>query len=366
MKISVFGLTISSSWGNGHATPWRAILRALARRGCQVTFYEKDVEFYALRRDLASPEYCRLVFYQDWDTIRTTAVAEARSADAVIVTSYCPEGARIADEVLELGRPLRVYYDMDTPVTLKSLAAGPVDYLRRSQMAQFDLYLSFVGGPLLRALEEEYGVRRARPLYGCVDPATYRRVASLGEFECDLSYMGTYAPDRQEKLDALFLEPARRLPERQFVLAGTLYPWQWVWPENVRRFDHIGPREHPAFYSSSRMTLNLTRGEMARWGYCPSGRFFEAAACGTPLLSDRWNGLETFFTAGEEIWVVDSAAEVQAALGAADSDLHRVAGRARERTLQEHSGDTRAEQLLGYFEERAPGEGVHRSLELAS
>ena len=338
MKITLFGLTISSSWGNGHATPYRALLRALHRRGHEVVFFEKDVEYYALRRDFTSCQYCDLRLYEAWDTARSDALACAAESDAVIVGSFCPEGARVSDEVLSLQRPLKVYYDLDTPVTLARLERAELEHLRRDQISCFDLYLSFTGGRVLSILEQEWGAQMARPLYGCVDPDAYVRTEPSDDFRCDLSYMGTYSPDRQHLLDELFLAPARSLPDKSFILAGTLYPWSWQWPGNVRRFDHIAPRDHAALYSSSRLTLNITRAEMARYGYCPSGRFFEAAACGTPIVTDWWEGLETFFER-DQLIVCTSTAEVLSALASSKTDLQRIAGRARTRTLDEHTGE---------------------------
>lgn len=351
MKLTVFGLTVSSSWGNGHATPYRAIFRALHRRGHKVVFFEKDVDYYALRRDFILCDYCDLIFYREWSQVRERALREASSSDVVLTASYCPQGARINDEILTLDGPLRVFYDLDTPITLAKLEDGDLDYLRREQLAAFDLVLSFTGGPILKELEHRWRARMARPLYGCVDPEVHQRVAARDEYRCDLSYMGTYAADRQEKLDSLFLEPARRMTTRQFVLAGSMYPWEWQWPENVQRFEHVAPGKHPALYSSSRMTLNITRDGMARYGYCPSGRFFEAAACGTPLVTDTWEGLETFFTPAEELFTAATADDVTAALESSDEELQRIASRARERTLDEHTGDRRAEQMLASFEE---------------
>jgi spore maturation protein CgeB len=366
VKIVVFGLTISSSWGNGHATPYRAILRALGKMGHQIHFFEKDVEYYRSRRDFDACAYCRLTFYDEWRNIRRHALEEARSADVVITASYLPEGRRINDEVLDLGRPLRVFYDLDTPITLRHLEDGDVDYLGRKQIAAFDLVLSFVGGSALAELERKHGARMARPLYGCVDPDGYRRIDPSPEFTCDLSYMGTYAHDREQKMDELFLEPARRHPERQFVLAGSMYPWEqdWRerdWPENVLRVDHVPPEAHPRFYSSSRLTLNVTRGQMAANGWCPSGRFFEAAACGTPVISDWWEGLDWFFDVVHDIRVVTCAEHVENALALSDHDLRLLAAHARQRTLNEHTGQARARQLLLYLEEARARTASHGS-----
>lgn len=267
-----------------------------------------------------------------------------------MTASYCPEGSLINEEVLQLGRPLRVFYDLDTPITLKNLSGGDLDYLRKDQLPAFDLVLSWTGGASLVELEERWHAQLALPLFGCVDPDVYQRVSPDQRFESALSYMGTYAADRQQKVDDFFLEPARRREDMQFVLAGTLYPGQWQWPANVHRFDHVSPQEHSALYSSSRLTLNLTREDMASTGWCPSGRLFEAAACGTPIVSDWWEGLDHFFLPGEEIVVATSAYDVMDALAMSAKSLQMMAARARERTLQENSGEQRAEQLLAYFE----------------
>src|SRR3954471_21097641 len=355
MKIVIFGLTLSSSWGNGHATPYRALLRGLHRLGHEVTFYEKDVEYYYWRRDFREVDYCELVLYLEWEDVRQRALADAAEADAVIIGSFCPEGARIADEVLALAKPLKIFYDLDTPVTLKELARGDLDYVRRDQLPAYDLVLSFTGGAVLEQLESSWGARVARPLYGCVDPNVYHRVAPSADFTCGLSYMGTHSRDREQKLRELFLDVAEQNPSDEFLLAGTMYPAEWKFPANVRRVDHVAPTRHAEFYSSCRATLNLTRGDMAANGWCPSGRFFEAAACGTPLFSDSFLGLEDFFTDGEELRIVRSTEDVLAAMSLSDSELRQMARRARERTLEQHAGLRRAQELTEYLEQlRAP------------
>ena len=365
MKITVFGLTLSSSWGNGHATPYRAIIRALARLGHQVHFFEKDVPYYSSRRDFDSCNYCELTLYSDWANVRSRALSAAADSDVVITASFLPEGRLINDEILDMSGPLHVFYDLDTPVTLNNLGHGTVEYLDAAQIPEFDLVLSFTGGKALTALEDEYRARMVRPLYGCVDPDDYSRVAPTAEFRCDLSYMGTYSPDRQAKVDELLLEPSRRHPDKLFLLAGSLYPWNWEWPENVRRMEHVAPADHSRFYSSSRLTLNITRGEMAANGWCPSGRFFEAAACGTPLITDRWEGLDSFFDPQSQLLVVTSAEDVEAALNSPDDELQSMAARARQRTLDEHTGDVRARQLLQYIDEARSSASASMKKEVA-
>jgi spore maturation protein CgeB len=363
VKITIFGLTISSSWGNGHATPYRAILKALHRRGHRIHFYEKDVAYYAAHRDLARPNFCELHLYSDWREVRGDALCQAEDSDVVLCASFCPEGAQIVDEALDIEGPLKAFYDLDTPVTLSKLERGETEYLRPDQIPEFDLYLSFTGGATLEKLTNRWEARLAVPLYGCVDAALHKRVASRPEFACDLSYMGTYAADRQRKLEELFLEPSHRLAERSFVLAGSLYPWQWQWPQNVRRIEHVTPADHSALYSSSRLTLNITRSEMARWGYCPSGRFFEAAACRTPILTDWFEGLDSFFDVGDypELLVANSSEDAIAAINLPDSELQKIAARARERTLSEHTGERRAEQLIAALEQAGSHPSQSRS-----
>jgi len=346
MKITIFGLTISSSWGNGHATPYRAMVKALSRLGHQVHFFEKDVPYYARHRDLLSSPFCELHLYSDWQSVRYSALEAAAQSDAVICASYCPGGARIIDEVLDLARPVKLFYDLDTPVTIGALERGQVEYVRSEQIPEFDLYLSFTGGGTLEELMSRWGAPLALPLYGCVDPDVHFRTDVPAEYRCDFSYMGTYAADRQQKLEALFLEPARQTPSKRFVLAGSMYPWTWQWPENVKRFEHVSPSDHAALYSSARLTLNITRTEMARWGYCPSGRFFEAAACGTPIVTDWFEGLDHFFDCQRELMVVSTAEHVMHALSLPDSELQEMAAMARQRTLEEHSGDQRARELI--------------------
>ena len=357
----MFGLTLSSSWGNGHATPYRALIRALNRLGHRVTFYEKDVEYYALRRDFRTVPWCELVLYQNWEEVRAQALNRADTSDVVITASYCPGGARVNDDVLELSRPLHVFYDLDTPITLKGLRERELDYVRRDQLPAFELVLSWTGGAALKQLESEFGVRMARPLFGCVDPDDYKPTTADERFQCALSYMGTHAADRQAKLDSLFLEPARQMPNEQFLLAGTLYPWSWQWPQNVRRFDHVAPADHPALYGSARLTLNLTRAEMAASGYCPSGRLFEAAACGAAVVSDWFDGLDSFFTPGDEIVLAQSSTDVIAAVRRDRAELAQIGRAARVRTLDEHTGMHRAQQMLTYFNQASGAQLSARS-----
>lgn len=347
MRVVIFGLTVSSSWGNGHATLWRSLIKAMLRRGYNVTFFEKDVPYYASTRDLWTlPEGGTLRLYEDFGAIREEASRAVREADLALVTSYCPDGVEASQMVLEAGRGVRAFYDMDTPVTLDALGAGAeVEYLPAEGLGGFELVLSYTGGRALEELRTRLGARAVAPLYGSVDPETHHPVAAAEAFRSELSYLGTYAEDRQAALTRLFLEPAGRLPEKRFLIGGAQYPDGFPWTANIAFTGHLEPGQHPAFFCSGRATLNVTRRAMAAYGYCPSGRLFEAAACGVTLLSDRWAGLSQFFTPGEEILLADTAEEVLGTLCLSDVELRRVSEAARERVLREHTADCRVRDL---------------------
>jgi spore maturation protein CgeB len=349
VKIVVFGLSVTSSWGNGHATTFRALLAALHRRKHRVTFFEKDEEWYASNRDLPRPDFCDVHLFRDWRSILPSVRRELSDCDVAVLGSFFPEGIRAAQEVASASRPVKAFYDIDTPITLNKLREGGAEYLKPQQIPAFDLYLSFTAGPILEQLQREFGARRALPLYCSFEPEDYYPRRIFRRYECDLSYMGTYAADRQEKLDELLTRPAEQLPNHRFILAGPQYPSQLRWPKNVRRIRHLSPRWHPHFYSSSRLTLNLTRKGMVEWGYSPSVRLFEAAGCGCPIISDSWPGLETIFTIGEEVLVAERAQDVTEVLDHGDdSQLRKMGARARERVLEEHSSARRAEQFESY------------------
>jgi spore maturation protein CgeB len=343
VKLVIFGLTISSSWGNGHATLWRGLCRALAARGHDVTFFEHDVPYYASHRDMTNPVGCHLFLYPSWDDVRGAAEAALADADVGMVTSYCPDGRQACDLVLG-SQLMRVFYDLDTGVTLARLKGGEqVSYLPEDGLGDFDLVLSYTGGRALEELRTRLGARHVAPLYGSVDPEAHRPSPASDDLpRGHLSYLGTYAADRQQRLEELFIEPARRRPDRRFVIGGSQYPPDFPWTQNIYYVSHMPPPQHPAFYGSSVMTLNVTRGPMADFGYCPSGRLFEAAACGTPILSDTWEGLESFFEPGREILVARTTDEALAALEVPNEELERLSRAARERTLAEHTADCRA------------------------
>lgn len=346
MKLVIFGLSISSSWGNGHATLWRGLCRALTSRGHKVVFFERDVPYYAAHRDASDPGSVEMILYSEWADAVPLARKNLLDADVGMVTSYCPDGVAASDLVLSSSVAVRAFYDLDTPVTLEQLMNGkPVAYLGPRGLRDFDFVLSYTGGAALDELRVHLGARRVAPLYGSVDPDSHRPVRSNPRYSAALSYLGTYAEDRQSMLEQFFVEPARRLPQKKFLIGGSLYPWTFPWTGNIFYINHLPPAEHPAFYCSSTVTLNVTRGAMARMGYCPSGRLFEAAACQVPIITDEWEGISEFFEPGREILVARGTEDVINALAMSPDALAKISRAARERCLSDHTAAHRAIEL---------------------
>lgn len=344
MKIVFLGLSITSSWGNGHATNYRALVRELSRRGHDVLFCERDVPWYAAQRDLPEPPWGRTSLYGSLDDLAERHGEDVAGADLLVVGSYVPDGVAVAEWALDLAGGATAFYDIDTPVTLGKLRRGDHEYLTPELIGRYDLYLSFTGGPTLEVLERELGARHAVFFPCLVDPEAYPPLDAPARW--DLGYLGTYSEDRQPALERLLLEPAARLPKASFVVAGPRYPEAIEWPENVARIEHLAPGDHPSFYASQRFTLNVTREEMRAAGWSPSVRLFEAAACGVPVISDRWPGLDSIFRVGEEILVADSADEAVAFLTEVEeAERREIAARARRRVLAEHTAERRCDAL---------------------
>ena len=344
MNIAILGLSITSSWGNGHATTYRALVRALAARGHDVLFLERNAPWYAENRDLPAPPYCRTHLYESREDLEGRFAAEIRDADLVIVGSFVPEGAAVGDAVLRLARGVTAFYDIDTPVTLARIDRG-LDYLEPRQVPRYDLYLSFTGGPTLDLLHERYGSPRPRALYCSVDPDHYRPDPTVAP-DLDLGYLGTFSEDRQPVLNRLLLGAAYRWPAGRFAVAGPQYPATVVWPDNVERTEHLDPSMHRRFYARQRYTLNVTRRDMVRAGYSPSVRLFEAAACATPVISDVWPGIDQFFTPSAEILLSRSPKQTLEYLrDIPEAERLEIGRRARARVLQFHTAGRRAEEL---------------------
>ncbi len=367
MRIVVLGLSITSSWGNGHATTYRALIKALDRAGHDVLFLERDLPWYADNRDMPRPPFGETTLYRSLEELQDRHADDVRRADLVIVGSYVPDGIAVGRLVLSTAQGLTAFYDIDTPVTLEALERGDCAYLAPELIARYDLYLSFTGGRTLELLRRRYGSPMARPLYCSVDPELYGPIEA--EPRWDLGYLGTYSDDRQPTLERLLLAPARRAPDLRFIVAGPQYPDSIAWPPNVEREIHLSPREHPAFYGAQRWTLNVTRAAMVRAGWSPSVRLFEAAACAVPVISDAWEGLDALFRPHArgsaepgEIVIASSSEEVLSFLRETDDDLRRRIGRAaRARVLAQHTADVRASQLEGWVRERRDEKAAERA-----
>lgn len=348
LKIVCIGLSITSSWGNGHATTYRGLVRELVKRGHDVLFLERDVPYYASNRDLAQPPYGVTHLYGGLDELRDRFARDVREADAVIVGSYVPDGVLVGDWVLDVARGVRAFYDIDTPITLEQLARGEAKYLTLEQIPRYDLYLSFTTGPLIGRLRSELHAARVEPLCCSADEESYFPETLPRRW--DLGYLGTYSDDRQPALERLLIEPARAWSDGRFVVAGPQYPRSLELPPNVERREHVPPPEHRAFYNSQELTLNITRGAMLQAGYSPSIRLFEAGACGVPIISDRWTGLEEFFVPGRELFVAESGSDVLDILRRTSPEERRAVGeRGRARVLAEHTAAHRAQALEGYL-----------------
>jgi spore maturation protein CgeB len=352
LRIVVIGLSITSSWGNGHATTYRSLLRELAERGHDITFVERDVPWYAQHRDVTDVPYARIALYATLDELRDRFTAAVRDADLVIVGSYVPDGIAVGDWVTRTARGATAFYDIDTPVTLAAIDAGSCEYLSRDLIPRYAMYLSFTGGPTLDRLELELGSPRALPLYCSVDPAVYG--PELRPVRWDLGYMGTYCDDRQPALQRLLIEPARREPARRFAVAGPQYPASVEWGPNIERLEHLPPDRHRAFYNEMAFTLNVTRQHMRAAGWSPSVRLFEAAACGVPIISDAWDGIEELFEPDHEILIAHDAEDVVRYLNdLGEGERRAIGARACARVRGSHTAAHRAADLERYVRELA-------------
>ena len=339
MNICILGLSITSSWGNGHATTFRALVKQLYLQGHEVTFFERDVPWYASQRDLPQPPYCKLVLYKDLEELTANYTPFIAQADLVMVGSYVPEGVAVARWVFSFASGIKAFYDIDTPVTLAKIEREDYEYLHPDDIALFDLYLSFTGGPILSLLMQKYGSPMAKPLYCSVDTELYFPTKTPKIY--DLAYLGTYSIDRQAPLDKLLT-----------AVMGPQYPEHITWPKNVIRKEHLAPSQHNLFYNQQRFTLNITRSDMVKWGYAPSVRLFEAAAAGTPIISDYWEGLDSFFALNDEILIAQNAQDTLSyLLDMSDSKRLDIAHRALQKVLKNHSSAVRAKELISYTQE---------------
>ena len=350
INITILGLSITSSWGNGHATTFRGLIRELNKNGHKVTFLERDVPWYASNRDLPEPAFCKTILYKDLDELKSNHEALVGEADLVIVGSFVPEGVAVGEWVVEIADGITAFYDIDTPVTLTKIENDNFEYLHPDLIRKYQIYLSFTGGPTLKTLQKFYGSPMARPFYCSFDPELY--FPEEVQKKWDLGYLGTYSVDRQKPLEDLMLTAAMNLPEKKFSVAGSQYPEDIQWPTNVDRIEHLPPSEHRLYYNQQKFTMNITRADMIKAGYSPSVRLFEAAACATPIISDYWDGIESLFEIDTEILISRSSEETISYLSTLTNvDVKAIGERAREKVLKEHTAAHRAIELENYYNE---------------
>lgn len=350
MKFVIIGLSVTSSWGNGHATTYRALLKELSALGHDILFLEKDVPYYAGNRDMPKPEFCRLGLYKTNEELKEGYAAEVANADVVIVGSYVQQGVEVGNWAIDTAKGITAFYDIDTPVTLAKLERKDYEYIDREIISRYDIFLSFCGGPILDLLENRYGSPMARPLFCSVDPDLY--YPEEKEKKWQMGYLGTYSTDRQPTVDELLVKTATDLAEAEFVVAGPQYPKDIKWPQNVERTEHLPPAEHRSFYNSQKYTLNVTREDMIKAGYSPSVRLFEAAACGVPIISDYWDGIDSIFEIDKEILIAKTSSQVQEYfMNIDEAERKKIGESARQKVLKYHTAKARAKELENYVKE---------------
>ncbi len=354
LDLVIIGRSILSSYSNPAADLYRGLINELAHHGHRTTFLEPYDFAGIAHRDMLRSPYCEVWTYGDIDTLFEEYLPAIQSADVVMLGTGLAETNRIADWICQEARGLTIYYDTDLGQTAANLADGCThcNSLSRESIRSFHLYLSTTGGGALEALAAEYEIRCARPLYESIDPFSYYRMDMDKTY--DLGFMGNFRRDRRELLDALLLGPARTTPNRQFVLAGDNYPRSLKWPQNLTYLEHLPGTNHVDFYNRQSCNLILGRTDRKLLGYTPSRQLLAAAACGVPILTQDWSGLDSFFADKQDVFCVEDERDVLDILyGTDDSVRRKVGNAARQRVLAEHTTAQRAQQLLSYWDEVA-------------
>jgi spore maturation protein CgeB len=347
MKIAFYGSSLLSSYWNGAATYYRGMLRELAARGHEATFYEPDAFDRQSHRDIDPPAWARVVVYPATEPAAREVIAQAAQADVVVKAS----GVGVFDDLLLEGvmaaaRPhaVKIFWDVDAPATLAELRASPELPLRR-MLPSLDLVLTYGGGPPVIADYQALGARACRPIYNALDPETHHPVAPDPRFAADLNFLANRLPDREARVERFFLEPAASLADRRFLLGGNGWDDKPA-PANVRRIGHVGTGDHNAFNCSALAVLNVARDSMADVGFSPATRVFEAAGAGACLITDAWQGVELFLRPDEEILVARDGRDVADLLAALTPERARAIGEAaRRRALAEHTYARRADEV---------------------
>ncbi|MGX8008939.1 CgeB family protein [Mesorhizobium sp. ORM8.1] len=360
MKIAFYGSSLLSSYWNGAATYYRGLLKALARRGYDIVFYEPDAFDRQKHRDIEAPDWCSVVVYEATPHALMQVAARAAQADIVVKASGVGfEDDALLRAVLDHARPdaLTVFWDVDAPATLNELRSDP-DHPLHEALSRIDLVLTYGGGDPVVWDYRALGAAECVPVYNALDPETHHPVARNPRFACDLAFLGNRLPDRETRVEAFFLEPARALDSQRFLLGGSGWGDKPL-PPNVSRLGHVGTRDHNVFNVTPKAVLNISRDSMAANGFSPATRVFEAAGAGACLVTDAWLGVEIFLTPGEEILVARDGADVAEIMRTLSPAKARAIGAAAlRRVLAEHTYTLRAELVDAIFKRRLENQSV--------
>ncbi|HJU15592.1 MAG TPA: glycosyltransferase [Stellaceae bacterium] len=356
LNIAFFGSSLVSAYWNGAATYYRGVLKALAARGHRIAFYEPDAFERQAHRDIPDPEWAEIVVYPTDEEGVGRALDRAQGADLIVKAS----GVGVFDRLLEAAVPairraggLSVFWDVDAPATLDRVAAYEDDPFRRL-IPEYDLILTYGGGPPVVAAYRRLGARCCVPIYNGLDPATHYPVPPEPRFACDLGLVANRLPDRERRIDSFFLAVAAARPQQRFLLGGNGWHDKEV-PPNVSCLGHLYTRDHNAFNASARAVLNVSRDSMAACGYSPATRVFEAAGAGACVITDAWEGIASFFEPGSEILVADSGADVAEHLARlTPPEARRIGAAARRRALAEHTYEQRVDRLEAVLDGVSP------------
>jgi len=347
MNIAFFGSSLVSAYWNGAATYYRGVLRNLAERGHRITFYEPDAFERQQHRDIPDPDWARVVVYPATEEAAWRCLEEARGSDLVVKAS----GVGVFDELLEKGvldirrsDGLCAFWDVDAPATLDRMESDPEDRFR-ALVPRYDLILTYGGGDPVVDAYRSFGARDCVPVYNALDSTTHHPVEPDPRFEADLGFLGNRLPDREARVEEFFLNAAAKLPEKTFLLGGSGWADKGM-PANVRYMGHVYTRDHNAFNCTPLAVLNISRESMARYGFSPATRVFEAAGAGACLITDEWVGIEMFLEPGSEVLVARDGAQVAEHLRELTPErARRIGEAARRRVLSEHTYAHRAAQV---------------------
>jgi spore maturation protein CgeB len=351
LKIAFFGSSLLSSYWNGAATYYRGLLKALAARGHDITFYEPDVYERQQHRDIDPPYWCRVVVYDGTIEALKEVALEAGNADIVVKTSGVGfEDDALLEAVFVAARPdaLKIFWDVDAPATIAELRANS-EHLLRKMLPKIDAVLTYGGGQPVIEAYRQLGAVDCVPIYNGLDPETHHPVAPYGRFGCDLAFLGNRLPDREARVEEFFLSAAASLPLQSFVLGGAGWDGKPM-PANVRAIGHVGTSDHNAFNITPKAVLNISRASMAETGFSPATRVFEAAGAGACIITDAWEGIELFLKPGEEILVARDGREVSEIMSGLGKEKARAIGlRAKGRVLSHHTYSHRAADADAVF-----------------